>query len=335
MQEIPTGQGNRVRAEVVGLHEQLCGSAEELLRFFDVCFEKRSTASTNMNAFSSRSHALFTITIRRVVVSVGDGVDRNLRAMVRTEGIESKLHLVDLAGSERVKRSGAKGTTFKEATNINSGLLALGNVICALAERKEHVPYRDSKLTRLVQARAHRAGCGCLHAPRLACCALAPLFCLSALAYMLPRSYRWPSGTQQPWSGAARPQRVDTGHLRGACVQDSLGGNSLTVLITCISPSEADFEETNNTLKYANRACSILNQPLPNRFLMMEEDLLPVAPGGGDTKGVVSIEVRPRRMYVQASAAVELSRRVAREVAREAMHVAARRCHGESRLHAA
>jgi hypothetical protein len=73
-------------------------------------------------------------------------------------------------------------------------------------------------------------------------------------------------------------------------MQDSLGGNSLTVLITCISPSEADFEETNNTLKYANRACSILNQPLPNRFLMMEEDLLPVAPGGGGSN-VVSIEV--------------------------------------------
>ena len=55
------------------------------------------------------------------------------------------------AGSERVKRSGAKGATFREATNINSGLLALGNVICALAERNVHVPYRDSKLTRLVQ----------------------------------------------------------------------------------------------------------------------------------------------------------------------------------------
>lgn len=74
------------------------------------------------------------------------------------------------------------------------------------------------------------------------------------------------------------------------CLQDSLGGNSLTVLITCISPSEADFEETNNTLKYANRACSIKNQALPNKFLMLEEDLLPVAPGqeGGDG-GVISL----------------------------------------------
>ena len=99
VQEIPTGQGNRVRAEIYGLHEQLCNDANDLLTFFDFCFNQRSTASTNMNATSSRSHALFTITVRRVVVSVGDGVDRNMRAMVRTEGIESKLHLVDLAGA--------------------------------------------------------------------------------------------------------------------------------------------------------------------------------------------------------------------------------------------
>lgn len=84
-------------------------------------------------------------------------------------------------------------------------------------------------------------------------------------------------------------------------MQDSLGGNSLTVLITCISPSEADFEETNNTLKYANRACSILNQPLPNRFLMMEEDLLPVAPGAGGGSNVVSIEVRQTCMLLPAA----------------------------------
>lgn len=87
-----------MRAEIVGLHEQKCEDANDLLQFFDFCFNQRSTASTNMNATSSRSHALFTITVRRVVVSVGDGVDKNLRAMVRTEGIESKLHLVDLAG---------------------------------------------------------------------------------------------------------------------------------------------------------------------------------------------------------------------------------------------
>jgi kinesin family protein 4/21/27 len=58
-------------------------------------------------------------------------------------------------------------------------------------------------------------------------------------------------------------------------LQDSLGGNSLTVLITCISPAEGDFEETNNTLKYANRACSIKNTPLLQKFVMLEEVRVP------------------------------------------------------------
>lgn len=71
-------------------------------------------------------------------------------------------------------------------------------------------------------------------------------------------------------------------------LQDSLGGNSLTVVITCISSSEKDFEETSNTLKYANRATAIKNTPLPNKYLMIEEDLLPLAPSAG-TAGVFGI----------------------------------------------
>lgn len=84
MQEIPTGQGNRVRAEVVGLYEQACPTADDLNSFFEHCFDNRITSSTMLNDTSSRSHALFTINVRRVVVTVGDGVDRNLKAMVRT-----------------------------------------------------------------------------------------------------------------------------------------------------------------------------------------------------------------------------------------------------------
>lgn len=71
-------------------------------------------------------------------------------------------------------------------------------------------------------------------------------------------------------------------------LQDSLGGNSLTALITCISSSEKDFEETSNTLKYANRACRIKNTPLPNKYTVLEEDLLPVAP---DSKGSRSCSI--------------------------------------------
>lgn len=84
LQEIPTGQGNRVRAEVVGLAEHVCPTSEDLNAFFEQCFDNRITSSTKLNDTSSRSHALFTINVRRVVVTVGDGVDRHLKAMVRS-----------------------------------------------------------------------------------------------------------------------------------------------------------------------------------------------------------------------------------------------------------
>jgi len=98
----------------------------------------RVTAATGMNAMSSRSHAVVTL-----------HVTRTTPALTR----RSKLHLVDLAGSERVKRTGAEGHRFAEGIHINRGLLALGNVISALGDvtrRGGHVPYRDSKLTRLL-----------------------------------------------------------------------------------------------------------------------------------------------------------------------------------------
>ncbi|XP_021759754.1 kinesin-like protein KIN-4C [Chenopodium quinoa] len=151
----------------------------------------RATGSTNMNSQSSRSHAIFTISMEQK--KVGDTADDILSA---------KLHLVDLAGSERAKRTGADGLRLKEGIHINKGLLSLGNVISALGDEKKrkeggHVPYRDSKLTRLLQ--------------------------------------------------------------------DSLGGNSKTVMIACVSPADTNAEETLNTLKYANRARNIQNKAVINR----------------------------------------------------------------------
>uniref|UniRef100_A0AAG5DUG3 Kinesin motor domain-containing protein n=1 Tax=Anopheles atroparvus TaxID=41427 RepID=A0AAG5DUG3_ANOAO len=152
----------------------------------------RTTASTQMNEQSSRSHALFTILIRRQRVLSAEqcgNVDGD------TETLTSKFHFVDLAGSERLKRTGATGERAREGISINCGLLALGNVISALGDKTKkvsHVPYRDSKLTRLLQ--------------------------------------------------------------------DSLGGNSQTIMIACVSPSDRDFMETLNTLKYANRARNIKNK---------------------------------------------------------------------------
>ena len=113
----------------------------------------------------------------------------------------AKFHFVDLAGSERQSKTKAEGLRLKEGININMGLLALGNVISVLGEenptnRVRHVPYRESKLTRLLQ--------------------------------------------------------------------DSLGGNSHTVMIACVSPADSNMEESLNTLRYADRARKIKNKPILN-----------------------------------------------------------------------
>ncbi|TRY72220.1 hypothetical protein TCAL_03875, partial [Tigriopus californicus] len=171
----------------------------------------RTTASTNMNDQSSRSHAIFTIYIQQQRQARGDGSfpipegdENGVIPSTGTPGdletLTAKFHFVDLAGSERLKRTGATGDRAKEGISINCGLLALGNVISALGDttkRALHVPYRDSKLTRLLQ--------------------------------------------------------------------DSLGGNSRTLMIACVSPSDSDFMETLNTLKYANRARNIKNKVTANQ----------------------------------------------------------------------
>nr|XP_043615607.1 kinesin-like protein KIN-4A [Erigeron canadensis] len=114
----------------------------------------RSVASTDMNNQSSRSHAIFTIILEQKDKDKVEGKSSELMGEVYRC---AKLHLVDLAGSERAKRAGSEGVRLKEGIQINKGLLALGNVISALGDdkkRKEglHIPYRDSKLTRLLQA---------------------------------------------------------------------------------------------------------------------------------------------------------------------------------------
>lgn len=170
----------------------------------------RTTASTQMNTQSSRSHAIFTLHIKQQrLVTVNNDEnsmennkeENNIDVTTNEfETLSAKFHFVDLAGSERLKRTGATGERAKEGISINCGLLALGNVISALGDvskRALHVPYRDSKLTRLLQ--------------------------------------------------------------------DSLGGNSQTVMIACISPSDRDFMETLNTLKYANRARNIKNKIMINQ----------------------------------------------------------------------
>lgn len=131
---------------LMGLHEETVGSMDEMINCLDRGSISRSTASTLMNSQSSRSHGIFTINIEQELLPEGDDEIQ--------EFTMAKFHFVDLAGSERAKRTGASGATLKEGININKGLLCLGNVISALTDdskKAHHVPYRDSKLTRILQ----------------------------------------------------------------------------------------------------------------------------------------------------------------------------------------
>ncbi|XP_010631223.1 kinesin-like protein KIF27 isoform X4 [Fukomys damarensis] len=186
-------KGNTV---IVGAKECRVESVDEVLSLLEMGNAARHTGTTQMNEHSSRSHAIFTISVCQVERNPGAGEGGSWYAHRR---IVSKFHFVDLAGSERVTKTGNTGERFKESIQINSGLLALGNVISALGDprkKSSHVPYRDAKITRLLK--------------------------------------------------------------------DSLGGSAKTVMITCVSPSSSDFDESLNSLKYANRARNIRNKPTLN-----------------------------------------------------------------------
>ncbi|XP_055252496.1 kinesin-like protein KIF21A isoform X4 [Moschus berezovskii] len=192
----------------VGVTTRTVNTESEMMQCLKLGALSRTTASTQMNVQSSRSHAIFTIHLCQTRMcpqidaetATDNKVISESSQMNEFETLTAKFHFVDLAGSERLKRTGATGERAKEGISINCGLLALGNVISALGDKSKratHVPYRDSKLTRLLQ--------------------------------------------------------------------DSLGGNSQTIMIACVSPSDRDFMETLNTLKYANRARNIKNKVMVNQ----------------------------------------------------------------------
>uniref|UniRef100_A0A452FGP8 Kinesin-like protein n=1 Tax=Capra hircus TaxID=9925 RepID=A0A452FGP8_CAPHI len=167
---------------VQGLSFHQPTSAEQLLGMLTRGNRNRTQHPTDANATSSRSHAIFQIFVKQQ--DRIPGLTQALRV--------AKMSLIDLAGSERASSTHAKGERLREGANINRSLLALINVLNALADakgRKSHVPYRDSKLTRLLK--------------------------------------------------------------------DSIGGNCRTVMIAAISPSSLTYEDTYNTLKYADRAKEI------------------------------------------------------------------------------
>ena len=176
-------ENNSIR--VVGLSETEVSDANETIHMLEMGSSNRMTGGTAMNEQSSRSHAIFTISLEQFNPNKGNDL------------VKSKFHLVDLAGSERQSKTKAEGLRLKEGINIKLGLLALGNVISVLGEDNiKHVPYRESKLTRLLQ--------------------------------------------------------------------DSLGGNSHTLMIACASPADSNMEETRSSLQYADRARKIKNKPIIN-----------------------------------------------------------------------
>ncbi|KIR67308.1 kinesin family member 21A [Cryptococcus bacillisporus CA1873] len=237
-----------------GVREVSVRSLSDVMKLLQEGSTRRKTGETTMNATSSRSHAIFSITLVQkrsssalpvLSASGSETPTRQLRrpsSMIGLPGsslrspipsnsrggppssfsrmtpsrpqsafnplaspekftvITSKFNMVDLAGSERLKRTAAQGDRMKEGISINVGLLALGNVISALSDpvkSRGHIPYRDSKLTRMLQ--------------------------------------------------------------------DSIGGNALTTMIACVSPIEANIGETLNTIKYASRARNIRNSAKVNQ----------------------------------------------------------------------
>ncbi|CAA7047238.1 unnamed protein product [Microthlaspi erraticum] len=124
-----------------GLEEEVVYSANDIYALLERGSSKRRTADTLLNKRSSRSHSVFTITVHIKEESLGD------EELIKC----GKLNLVDLAGSENILRSGSRDGRAREAGEINKSLLTLGRVINALVEHSSHIPYRDSKLTRLLR----------------------------------------------------------------------------------------------------------------------------------------------------------------------------------------
>ncbi|KAF5954047.1 hypothetical protein HYC85_006903, partial [Camellia sinensis] len=139
--QLPLMEDGKGGVLVRGLEEEIVTSASEIFTLLERGSAKRRTAETLLNKQSSRSHSLFSITIH-IKEATPEGEE-----LIKC----GKLNLVDLAGSENISRSGAREGRAREAGEINKSLLTLGRVISALVEHLGHVPYRDSKLTRLLR----------------------------------------------------------------------------------------------------------------------------------------------------------------------------------------
>lgn len=135
---------------VAGLREEVVNSAEQVLKLLESGEANRHFGETNMNVRSSRSHTIFRMVIESKAKGTCPSSDCASSDAIRV----SNLNLVDLAGSERIAKTGAGGVRLKEGKYINKSLMVLGNVINKLSDgvkQRGHIPYRDSKLTRILQ----------------------------------------------------------------------------------------------------------------------------------------------------------------------------------------
>ena len=190
-------------------------------------------AATNMNKTSSRSHSVFIFSLTQKNAATGT---------VKT----SKLTLVDLAGSEKTRKTGASGQTMVEAQHIHKSLSALGNVINALTTTAaSHVPYRDSKLTRLLSDSLGGNSKTVMESTNATPPPPPPPSPLLSLRTSNPQA------------------RVATAHL--------LPSTAVQVLIITCSPAATELEETLSTCRFGNRAKSIKNKPKINQEMTSGE----------------------------------------------------------------
>ncbi|TKY57917.1 Centromere-associated protein E [Spatholobus suberectus] len=149
-QKLPIHESLERGVFVAGLKEEIVNNAEQVLNLIKAGEVNRHFGETNMNARSSRSHTIFRMVIESKAKDSISSNDCSINDVVRV----SVLNLVDLAGSERIAKTGADGVRLKEGKYINKSLMVLGNVINKLSEgskQRGHIPYRDSKLTRILQ----------------------------------------------------------------------------------------------------------------------------------------------------------------------------------------
>ncbi|XP_058012072.1 kinesin-like protein KIF7 isoform X2 [Ahaetulla prasina] len=156
--DIQIWEDDRGNTVLHGVKETEVEGLDEVLSLLEMGNAAKHTGSTHLNRRSSRSHTIFTVTMARRQSSncLARFTCPEKASVAPTSGqvLKSKFHFVDLAGSERVVKSGCTGERLKESIQINASLLALGNVISALGDprrKSSHIPYRDSKITRILK----------------------------------------------------------------------------------------------------------------------------------------------------------------------------------------